>query len=369
MNNPEITTKKKRGRPPGAKTQVSASTLNPASDDDESEDPTKRQRNENSDDDEEHSDDMILAEFRGGPQVSHLTIPKPDFGDEKHMWFMTTQVSHMATLFKTLSNFFSKANVVFGNKGWRIAAVNSLNNAFISLRITEQTMAAGLYECNTNYRIRIPVDELAQRLRMCRRAEVMCMELRGDNPKTLHLQFSQENRITEMDLMLCTPDDQDFEPPTVVYHSQVDLPADQLREVVNSYKADNMIRNITFTKSPNKFTVTVNPAAGSISTHFAPSGDESVRFMKRTGDNDAFEFTNEGESETTSGTFNLKQIIDFSGVTKASKWVRINMPEKTPVETPLRMSYSLAALGEISFLLAGEIVDNDDEPSVDHNDE
>uniref|UniRef100_A0A6C0IV71 Proliferating cell nuclear antigen PCNA N-terminal domain-containing protein n=1 Tax=viral metagenome TaxID=1070528 RepID=A0A6C0IV71_9ZZZZ len=344
--------KKKRGRPP----------KNSASD-------------EESSDNDANSEDKVLSEFTGGPRISPTaTITKPEYGkNEPYMWFVTTQVSHMATLFKTLSHLLPTTTVVFGDGGWRITDINSNKTAIISLRVTGATMAAGVYECNTNYRVRWPVDDLATRLRMCRRAEVMAMELRGKNPKHLHLIFSQENRITEMDLQLCSVGDEQLDPPTLLYHTQVDLPADQFRDVVNSVKGDSMIRDITFTKHSRKFTITVQTAVGPISTHFIPNkGEDSVRFLARHSEQGQLESVTNDDGDVLKSTLSLKEIIDFSGVTKASKWVSINMPEfnpnAEPQQIPLRMSYSIAALGVISFLLAPKM-DEDEPPATTGNSE
>lgn len=329
-----------------------------------------------SDDDSGKSDsdddsDNVLNEFRGGPlstEVAVCMIPKPDFGDEHHMWFQTTQVAHMATLFKCLSKLLTSAHIIFAPEGWRLTATNSKKTALISLRVTEQTMAEGLYECNYNYRVCVPIDELAYRLRMRRRAEVMTMELRGKRPKDIRLVFSSGRRVTEMILHLRQPDTVHIRVPELTYHTQVDLPADEFREVVNSVKSDTLITDVTFTKHPRKFTVTVKTMHGPIHTHFLPENSpDSVRFLRAAGT--AGELVEEAEGEEGGGTvykstLALAEIVGFSEVTRASKWVCINMPEE---QVPLRMSYAIAALGDIAFYLAPKVDGEEDAPDQDAN--
>jgi len=376
--------KKKRGRPPKRPQQAvsgmrqQALNINNDEDDDDEEERGEKKARTISDSDADSSTDnsddenQVLAAFRGGPRAAPAicTIPKPDFGDQHHMWFQTTQVGHMATLFKALSGLLSGgANVIFAPGGWRITAMNSKHTALISLRVTEQTMEEGIYECNYNYRISVPIDELAARIRMCRRFEVMTMELRGEQPKDLRMVFSCGRRVTEMDLQLRQPDDVHVDTPTLTYHSQVDLPAEELREVVNSVKSDTLITDVEFTKYPRKFTVTVQTVHGPIHTHFLPdSSADSVRFLRAAntpeGGLQEEPVSADATSSTTvvsKSTFALKEIIGFSGVTRASKWVRINMPElEAEQQLPLRMAYDVAALGHISFLLAPKFDDDDD---------
>jgi hypothetical protein len=329
---------------------------------------TKRRKSNAGSDDDERSEDNVMAEFRNGPRLDTLVnpIPKPDFGKENHMWFQTTQVSHMSTLLKCLSLLLTDANIIFAPGGWRITAMNSKKSALISWRCTDQTLEDGLYECNFNYRIRVPIDELAYRIKMCRRSEMMTLELRGDNPSELGLMFSRgPGRVTKMKLRLLTPDDIHIDTPPLTYHTQVDLPADELREVLGGVKSDSLIQDVTFTKSQRQFSILVSTVNGPIETVFKPDNSpDSVRFMIA-GNDDRDTMIEEADSASVGtvyrSTLSLEEIISFSEVTRASKWVQINMPENDgPTPLPLKMEYSIAALGKISFLLAPKVDDDED---------
>lgn len=289
------------------------------------------------------------------------TLAKPSFGDdEKHMWFQTTQVGHMATLFKCLSKLLpSSASVVFAPGGFRIVSMNSKKTALLYLRITEQTMEEGLYDCNFSYRVSLPVDEVASRIRMFRRTEVMSLTLRGQRPDTIRMDFCVGHRNTDIELRLRQPDDVHLEIPKQVYHTQVDLPAEEFREVISSVKSDNLITDITFTKHPRKFTITVSTINGKINTHFtADNSPDSVKFYcsGEGADEPTEEQTTDDEAphETLRATFPIAEMIALTEVTRAAKWVNINMPEPNGAQV-LKISYSLAALGELSFYLSQKL--------------
>lgn len=395
MTSPAVSTPvRKRGRPAGSTTTATATkkrTQNVSSkttssevfsDADDSEDSTNDQRSDDEGqqrqpelvpDKEESYEDRVLAVFNAPRTNSLLSIPRPDFADKPHMWFETTQVSHIATVFKCLRKLLNQANVTFAPGGWRIRSTNTTKTALLYLRVTEQTLEDGIYDCNHNYRIRLPIDEFCARLRMFRRSDVMAFSLEGTDPENIKLNFSGGSRHSDITLRLRQPDDESLTIPPKVFHTQVDLPAEELREVVNSVKSsDNLITDVTFTKHPDKFTITVHTIDGDINTHFqSDNTPDSARFysadMSAGGrfvpvDVDG----TPNENSVLTATFPLTEIIAFTEVTRASKWVQINMPEPHNGLHVLKMSYSLAALGEMSFYLSSKV--QDDESSDDDDD-
>lgn len=354
MSSSPIVQKRKRGRPANEKTDPTPSTRQQAIDSDSGDDSS--------------DDDQVFIGFHPGarPAANSLaTLPRPKFEEGEHyMWFQTTQVGHIAKIFKCLTKLLSRqANVVFAPGGWRIVSVNHSHTAIIYLRITEQTMDEGLYDCNYSFRISLPIDAIASRMRGLRRSEVMAFTLTGKKPDTIRLDFSAGHRRTDVELRLREPDEEHLEVPTQVYHTQVDLPAEEFREVINSLKSDNLITDITFTKHPNKFTITVSTITGKINTHFFPDNShDSVRFTNSGGNTNAADAEDGADGPVLTATFPIGEIIAFTEVTPAAKWVSINMPEPDGPHV-LKVSYSLAALGEMAFYLSQKL--NVDDENAD----
>lgn len=286
----------------------------------------------------------------------------PQFGDKQHMFFRTTQVAHMATIFKCLSKVLSSSvEIIFFPTGWRITAVNSKKTSLVDLRITEHTLDEGIYDCNETYRVCLPLEELAGRFHMCRRYHVVTLDIVCDpsHVDAVNMSFRSGNKRADMPLRTLENYDDTREVPSMVYHNQVDLPADEFKEVVNAVKADTLISNIKFTKRRNEFVITVESSEGPISVSFVPDNSpDSAHFFD---DNDPTK-----PSECLEASFSLHEIIAFTSISKASKWVRLNMPEThvnedgSHVTLPLKVGYSLAALGEVSFFLAPRIPDENE---------
>ena len=329
----------------------------------------------------ESSDDEVLREFIS-TGVSHdvvvRPIPKPDFNGEKHMWFQTTQVGHMCTLFKCLSKLLTSSEIMFFPEGWRILAVNSKQSALISLRVTEHTMEEGIFECDATYRICVDLEELYHRISICRKADIMTLSLLGDpvlqRPTFLAMKYSSDNTLTDMKLKLRTPDSHCPILPEIDYHTKWDLPAEKFKEKIHALKSDTLITTITFKQYPGKrFTMSVESKHGPIDMHFF-SDDNNVKFFEKSSVSDKLvsvskavddQLTEEDERTCVKYSFALNEILGFTAMTKASKWVRICMPEDRTNEEgmsqpkPLKLSYSIAALGEISFYLAPQIEDSE----------
>lgn len=337
------------GNAPGAVSQQEP--LNRDADDDAASD---TETNDGSDDDEND----VLDEFTAGALiVPSTTVPKPDFGDSEHMWFQTTQVAHMSTLFKALSSLLSQSCVVlFSPNGWRITSMNAPHTAMVVLRVTNHTMVEGLYECNFNYRITLPIEEFSNRLKMRRRAEVMSMSLQGTKPDTMRLEFSSGKRTTEMDLLLRNDEDDQADMPKLEYHSQIDIPAESFREDLTCVRSDTLINDVTFTKTSRRFTITVKTGYGPIRTHYVYSDDggDSAQYKRYEA---ADISVDDNDAVVSEATFSLNELIAFTGVTKAAKYVQLFMPEEGA--EILMIKYSLAALGEVSFFLAPKIVDSE----------
>jgi hypothetical protein len=333
------------------------------------------------DDDESSGDGDIIQPFistGGSHDVIVRPIPKPEFKGEQHMWFQTTQVTHMATLFKCLSRLLTSSEIMFYPEGWRILAVNSKQSALISLRVTEHTLEEGIYDCDATYRICVDLEELSHRISICRKADIMTICLRGDpqlqRPQHLSMNFSSDNTLTDMQLKLRTPEPMCPSLPEIDYHSKWDLPAEKFKEKIHALKGDTLITVITFKQYAGKrFTMSVESKHGPINMHFF-ADDTNVKFFEQSSDsksllptsNNAEDLTEEDEKNCIKYSFALNEILGFTTITKAAKWVRLCMPEDRVIDgvsqpKPLKMTYSIAALGEISFYLAPKIEDEGDE--------
>ena len=322
--------------------------------------------------DEEDSDEGIIEQFKEGGalalvvQNAQSLLEVPDFGQEQHMCFQTTQVAHMATLFKCLSNLLTRAEIIFHESGWRIVAKNSNKTAIVYLRVSEQTLAGGTYECNSQYRISVPLDDISHRMKIGRKADVMCFYLSGENPDKLFMKFSTSGRITEADLILCDPETEHPVIPPVVYYNQVDLPAAAFKEIVNEVKSDSGIHEITFIKYRHKFVIQVGADQGPIRFKFgAENTEDSAKFFSGNdeGLQEVKETAQEGEEKPLKSTFSLQEIINFTAISKTSKWVSLNMPEPDEngqITKALKISYTIAALAKISFYLVSKDEDDDE---------
>lgn len=341
--------------------------------------PTKRPRGrppkdaKRYDSDDDSSEDRALVDFHV-PQKA-LQIPKPDFKGNKHMFFQTTQVNHMSVLFKCLRKLLTSAEVVFFAEGWRIVATNSSKTALICLRVTEHTLDEGIYECGATYGISVNIDEISHRIGICRKADVMTWSLQGDPqddpPDVLNMMFSQDGTLADMALQLRVPDTLAASMPDIEYNSKWDLPAEKFKDRIHALKGDTLIETITFKQYGGKrFTLSAESQYGPINFHFFSDG-VAVKYFERdektgtlvpalTVAGDDPTLTAEEEAAVVKYSFPINEMMSFTAITKACKWVRLSMPETRMVDgfdkpKPLKLSYSIAALGEISFYLAPKI--------------
>lgn len=311
------------------------------------------------DGDDDRSDDAVLPEFRSGYDqdrvvpLAECPIPKPSF-DGAYMWFQTTQVNHMWTILSCLRALLSVAEIKFTETGIRMNAVDNTHVCMVSLHITNDTLEEGIYECNHNYCVAVDIDEWAKRLKMGKGDEYMTMSLDGPDPDSLDIKFALRQRMGRMPLSLNTPLDDRFNIPPLVYRNQVDMLSAEFKEAIGHFKSDSDIQRVTFIKTRSVFTISVRTLKGPIEYSWGAQERDTIRF-RDTDDNET----------TLRATFILSKVINATKVTKATKWVNINMPEPPSDGAsnglPLKISYTLAALGDISFYVA-PTVDDDDEP-------
>lgn len=305
---------------------------------------------------ESDSDDKIIKRNFELTQVqmqqSLSLLPKPDFGDEPHMWFQTTQVMHIRTIFKCLSKVLkNEMNFVIGKTGWRLTAMSPSRSMFVDLRITDELMQDGIYDCNHNYFLCIPVHDFADRLHYHRKAYAMTMYVSGNDPDILNIIFAYGKRTTTMHLVLRTPQDEHATIPPIHYNSEISLEANELRDVLSGMKSDMLIEQVSFQKSANRFSIIVDTKDhGPIRSDFKydeKDEDPLIKFFD-TGDGRAL-------SDGPKWIFLLQDLKRVTDVTKATKWAQINLPELTEdgqAHAPLRLTYALAALGTISFYVS-----------------
>lgn len=347
----------------------------------------QRRSNDDSSDDEssDEDDEVLLTSFSNTralvPVAQVLTIPT--FAG-KHMWFQTTQVAHMATLFKTLEKMMDAAEIVFHPEGWRIIALNGKRTGLISLRVTEHTLDEGIYECDTMYRVFVSMQDLSFHLRMFRRYHAMsiCIEGQEHDVDEIRLRFTQGTEQDAEARMKCRePEIDQIRCPPITYFNQVDLPADAFKEVINSFKNDNMITEVTFKKTADRFTISVMRDRLPISVSFKPdiSSPDAPRFFSAKTNADGQTVltqqdtanpvaASEHDKAERSATFHMSEIVAITTITKASKWVSLNMPEPHQnIKKPLKITYSIAALGELSFYLTEKLMIEDG--GEDNNDD
>lgn len=369
-----VPVKRGRGRPPKSSTsnededEASSSFIVPYK--------KKRRTTDDSDDDDDNDDDddddldMTFTNALAKSRVSQV-LSVPDFGGKPHMWFQTTQVAHMATLFKTLEKMLENTEIVFHPEGWRILAVTASRSVMISLRVTEHTLDEGIYDCNAIYPIAISVADFSFRIRMFRRYHSMSLsiEVPPDDVNHINMRFCQgTEQIADAKLVTRERSDEQMHCPPMMYRNQIDLPADAFKDVINSFKNDSFISAVTFTKTRDKFTVSVVRESGRIAVSFKPdaNSDDATRFFTaKTNDDGETVLTQQDAamlaadtSAECSATFIMSDIVAITTVAKAAKWVSLNMPEHNENgQKPLKITYSIAALGELSFYVSEKTPD------------
>lgn len=262
-----------------------------------------------------------------------------------HMWFQTTQVEHLYTITQCLRSLLTNTEIVFSPHGMRIANPDPTHICFVDLRITVDTLEEGIYICNHDYRIAVDMDEFGNHMKMAKRDEFLVYELRGADPDYLHLRTFQDTRIGNQAIRLNNPEEDHSVIPPLQYRNQISMLSNEFKDVINLFKTDSTIKHVTLEKTPLKFSIKAENMRGTFCYDYYADEDETVRIQNDPDDKDA----------VLSGKFSLNKLINFARVTKATKYVNINLPELTEdgeTTKPLRIKYDLAALGDITFLLA-----------------
>lgn len=261
------------------------------------------------------------------------------------MWFQTTQVEHMYTITQCLRTLLTNTEIVFSPHGMRIANPDPTHICFVDLRITVDTLEEGIYICNHDYRIAMDMDEFGNLMKMAKCDEFLVYELRGPDPDYMQMRTFQDTRIGNHGIRLNDVDESHSVIPSLSYNNQVIMLSSEFKHAINLFKTDSTIKHITLEKTSTRFSIKAKNMRSTFCYDYYADVDETVRIQNDPDDLDA----------VLSGKFSLNKLINFARVTKATKYVSINLPEMCDdgeTTKPLRIKYDLAALGDITFLLA-----------------
>jgi proliferating cell nuclear antigen PCNA len=256
--------------------------------------------------------------------------------DENHLLEMRTiQGGTFRNLVDTLKSVLNEANIMFNEKGLKLAVVDSKKHALVHLFIDASTFE--FYHCKEKLVLGCDIDLLHKTLRTNKMNDLMSFTVHKDDKQTLEVSFENfqkgtktSDKITLLTLPECKITDK----------IEYDLPPE-----IDSQSFQTICREMS------SFHAT--------KLEIMCTGDELV-FSNLDGITKrrvSIKITNNGSSkniEPARGVFLLKFLKSFAKASTLSSRVRIYLKNKNP----LVCEYSVSQMGTLKYVLSP--IDEDD---------
>jgi hypothetical protein len=272
-----------------------------------------------------------------------------------HMRCRITNIHNFYTLMHTLANhILVAANILFDSTGMYLANVDSSKTVLVDWRVSIDAMLGGRYSCNHVYKVKVDMEAMLNNVKKAKKMSVMELALDGTMPERMKLSFFSNELKSVVWMQLMTDDDEDdmFQIPPVEYHHSIVMRSSTFKDAINTIAngCDHVKFIYTADGATNKQDFAIQYSSGmsdtvmNFPTVCVVSGNQQQQQQQ--------------QSVRLESSFRLKRLEQFVRITNATEYVKI-FPADDNANTPMRITYDVAALGELSFYIAPVMPDDE----------
>ena len=233
-------------------------------------------------------------------------------------------------LFDTLKAVLTEANIVFTDKGLKVAAIDTKKNALVHLFMDAKSFE--FYHCKEKLVLGVDIDLFHKTIRTNRMNDLLCFVVHKDDTRCLEVSFEnfqKGTRVCDKIQLLSLPEYQIAD--KIEYNPPPEIDSQSFQTICREMSGFHATK-----------------------LEIMCSGDE-ITFSNLDGITKrqvSIKIDNvEGSTEVTRGVFSLKFLKSFAKAANLSNRVRIYLQN----DNPLICEYSVAGLGTLKYVLTSEI--------------
>jgi len=285
---------------------------------------------------EQHTTETRTNESTGnGVHVFKDVVP-----DENHLLEMRTLAGNtFRNLLDTLKAVLNDANIVFTEKGLKLAAVDTKRHALVHLFMDASSFQH--YHCQQKLVLGVDIDSLHRTMKTNKSNDLMCFIYRKDNPGFLDVFFENTHKKTKVFdrlKLLSLKEYNIFD--KIVYKVPVPEMDSQLLQSICREMSSFGATKLEIQKLGGKELVFRNLDGTTQRTVVIDIGDEYGQDSPAP----------EEKCEDARGVFLLKFLKSFAKAANLSPKVKIYLQN----ESPLICEYSISDHGTLKYVLSGE---------------
>ena len=263
--------------------------------------------------------------------------------DENHLLEMRTLAGNtFKNLLDTLKAVLNEANIVFTDKGLKLAAVDTNKHALVHLFM--ESFNFEFYHCKQKLVLGVDIERLHKTIRTNKLNDLMCFVVKKDNPSYLEVSFEnfqKGTRVTDQIKLLSLPEYNIFDkieykiPPEMDSQSFQNICREMAGFHANLLEIKSVGDSLLFTNldGDTKRTVEVRVA----------NAEDPAGVMADTP-------ATKNHADDARGVFLLKFLKSFAKAANLSPRVRIYLANNSP----LICEYSVSGLGTLKYVLSSE---------------
>lgn len=262
---------------------------------------------------------------------------KPD--DNIILEVQTTAGNAFRNLFDTLKQVLNEANIIFSDKGLKLAAIDTNKHCLVHLFMEAKSFE--LYHCTQRLVLGIDIEQLHKTIKSNKHNDLMRFVVREDNPSYLEISFensTKKTKISDNIKLLSLKEYNIAEEIKFQYAAEMD--SQDFQNICTQ------MANIHTTK----LEIRVSGDQLIFRNIDGPSTKRTVRVTVSNEDANGNTIQNTLKNEESRGVFSLKFLKSFAKAANLSPTVKIHLQN----DHPLICEYSVSGLGSLKYVLSGD---------------
>jgi len=291
---------------------------------------------------------VIPAPVSSVTNFSHYLTTKS--GPGSVFKYITTQVQHLATMFRCLATIGDSIRLVISKDGITGTCINGSHTVMARYSLDAKKMLEGLFVPPENtLEVIVGLTQLANVLDANKKAESVCISVDNDScPDRLHVSSVEDETTGFSNITLQNPEEPLTVPP-ISYNNRVVLQTELFCTRLRSRTDSKTVAFILDTED-NFFTMEFKNFMNELTCFSWPLEEQTRKTQK------------------IRSRFELNTMINIFRISRATKHVSISMNEPyetSPGNKPLCLNFMLAAIGDLTFFVSP--LTNDDDEDEEKN--
>ena len=253
----------------------------------------------------------------------------------------TVQTNAFKTLCEALKEILTDTNLIFGNDGIKIIAMDPSHTVLVHLKLEKESFE--IYNCNEKVIVGISMLNFFKLIKTMTNNDTLTLyiEKSDENKLGIRIENGEKNSITTYKLNLMDLNEENISIPPAAFESIITLPSSDFQKICRDMS--NLSETIEI-KSVG--TQLIFGCDGNFASQETIIGQTStgLSFVKNNDNNDIIQ-----------GYYNLKHLVLFTKCTNLCNQIEIYMKNNFPIV----IKFSVGSLGSLKLALAPQCQQNE----------